>query len=676
MRRLTYCLLLITLCTGVRAQMLFTHERQLPGAEQLVVQDDLYPFYHGVASGDPLEDRVIIWTRITPDSLNGAAVTVDWIVATDPKLTTVVGQGTLTTDASRDYTVKVDVTGLQGGTTYYYGFTALERNSLTGRTKTTPGGTTEHLRFGVVSCSNFQSGYFNAYGRLAERNDLDAVVHLGDYIYEYANFAVGVGNPAVWDDRVMEPAGEVIDLFDYRARFSTYHLDMDLMALHQQHPMIAVWDDHEFANNSYTGGATNHQEGEGPWEDRKAASKQAYFEWMPIRDTPQETVYRSLSYGTLADLIMLDTRIVGRDEQAPLTSDPDLYSPDRTMLGTTQKAWFKDRLSASTAKWKLIGNQVIFSEFNIGWAGALIGESFERAESTFLDIWDGYPRERTELIDFIKAEEIGNVVILTGDFHTSMAYEVTDAPVALSFREEDDLGTVPIYAPTPYDPATGAGAVAVEFVSPSIASANFDETTSLPIALALQGQLNTPIRPRADLNLGNPNPHMKYVDLTSHGYYILDVLEDRVQADYFYTPVLERSLSETFGQGLSSPAGGHHLTIQAAPASGKTVQDAPAPADPPGLISAVSAPSDLTVLALSPNPTAGRLNLQYAVKQAGEVRISVIDAGGREVQELQRGRQPVGLYSLRADLRELAAGAYLLRVSSIGGVTVQQFIKR
>ena len=670
-------LLAVFLCTCGRAQTLFTHERQLPGAEHLVVNEELYPFYHGVASGDPLEDRVVIWTRVTPDSLDGKAVEVDWKMATDPELKNVVRRGTSTTNGSRDYTVKVDVDGLQAGTTYYYGFTALERNSLTGRTKTTPTGDVDHLRFGVVSCSNFQSGYFNGYGRLAERNDLDAVVHLGDYIYEYGNFTVNVGNPLVWEERLVEPDGEIVSLFDYRARYGTYHLDEDLRQLHQQHPMIAVWDDHEFANNSYTGGATNHQEdGEGDWEDRKAAAEQAYFEWMPIRDTRDETVYRSLSYGSLADLIMLDTRIVGRDKQAPLTSDPELYSPDRTILGAPQKAWFLDRLKNSQAKWKLIGNQVIFSEFNIGWAGPLVGESFERTESTFLDIWDGYPLERTEIVDFIKQEEIDNVVILTGDFHTSMAYEVADPPVTLSFREEAGQDSVAVYTPNDYDPATGAGAVAVEFASPSVASANFDETTSPGVAGLLQTLINNPLPATNGQERGNPNPHMKYVNLVDHGYYILDVLEDRVQADYYYTPVLERTSTERFDLGLSSPAGGHHLTTQSTPAAGKATQDAPAPADPPGLTSAVRGePSDVRVLAVSPNPTGGQLNVQYAVKQAGMMHIGLLDAAGRELRVFYRGRQPAGLYTLRAELGDLAAGTYLLRVVSPGGVSVQRVIK-
>ena len=219
--------------------------------------------------------------------------------------------------------------------------------------------------------------------------------------------------------------------------------------------------------------------------------------------------------------------------------------------------------------------------------------------------------------------------------------------------------------------------MAVEFASPSIASANFDETTSLPVALTLQGQLNQPINPRAGLTLGNPNPHMKYVDLVNHGYYILDVLEDRVQADYFYGPVLERTTTETFDRGLSSAVGAHHLVPQEVPAAGKGTQDAPAPADPPGApVSTLTRPRNVTVLALTPNPSSGPVNLQYAVRQGGAVRISLLDANGRWVRDLYRGSQSVGVYSLSAEVGELAAGAYLLRVASSGGVSVRRFVRR
>ncbi len=664
-------LLVLLLCTGVRAQTMYTHGRQLPGAENLVVDAGLSPFYHGVASGDPLEDRVIIWTRVTPDTLNDGAVEGSWTMATDPQLRQVVREGRFTTDASRDYTVKVDVDGLAAGTTYYYGFTVLDRNSLTGRTKTTPTGEqSDHLRFGVVSCSNFQAGYFNAYARLAERNDLDAVVHLGDYIYEYANFVYG--NAEVWNDRLVEPDREIVSLEDYRGRYSTYHLDPDLRYLHQQHGIIAVWDDHESANDSYEGGASNHQEdGEGSWEARKDRSRQAYFEWMPIRDTGNRSIYRKLSYGNLADLIMLDTRLEGRDRQIPEVTDPALQAEDRTMLGATQKAWLLDQLANSTATYKLVGNQVMFSEFNVGWSGALVGLPFETVESGFLDIWDGYPAERRQLTTFMREEGLEDVVLLTGDFHTSFAFEVADPPVEQVFREVEGLGRVPVYAPTDYDPATGAGAVAVEFATPSISAANFDETASPVIAQLLERQLTRDLIPNDTLNLGTPNPHMKYANLTEHGYYVLDVREEGVQADYFYGPILEPTTQERFAAGFTKAAGSNHLVPASAPAAGKEQQDIPAPADPPGEASGLADPDAVIVLSLSPNPATETVSIHYVLRRSGQVRIELLDTGGRLLRELSRQAQAAGTYTLSTPVADLPKAAYFIRIATPGGVSLQ-----
>ncbi|MCP9237355.1 alkaline phosphatase D family protein [Lewinella sp. JB7] len=677
MRLPVYVGLLLGILLGSRApaQTIYTHDRQLGGAAVEGVDEALYPFYHGVASGDPLADRVIIWTRVTPDSLGNQPLEVAWTMATDPQLEQVVREGTVTTDADLDYTVKVDVDGLAAGTTYYYGFRALGRPSLTGRTKTTPtGSTSDHLRFGVVSCSNYQAGYFNAYARLAERNDLDAVIHLGDYIYEYANFVYG--NAEVWDDRTVAPDREIVSLFDYRTRYGTYRLDPDLRRLHQQHPIIAVWDDHESANDSYAGGASNHQSGsEGSWEDRKDRSRRAYFEWMPIRDTGNRSIYRKISYGDIADLVMLDTRLEGRDRQLDDVTDPALYAEDRTMLGAAQKAWLLDQLRTSTARWKLIGNQVIFSEFNVGWSGALVGQPYEFVESGFLDIWDGYPAERTQITQFIENEPIENVVLLTGDFHVSLAFEVADPPVALSFREVDGQ-RVPVYGATDYDPATGSGAVAVEFATPSISAANFDENVSLPIALALQARVNQPL-PRVDtLEPGNPNPHLKYADLTQHGYYVLDVRPTGVQADYFYGPILQPSNEESFAAGYFSDSGTHRLQSAVAPAAAKSRSDAPAPADPPGTTTAVTDPDEVTVLSLSPNPVGAEAQLQYALRRSGRVEITLLDAAGRKLRTLRQLDQIAGVYGLAVRLHEYPAGTYYVRIRSAGGSSVQPLIKR
>ena len=645
-----------------------------PGASPL--QERLKPFYHGVASGDPLADRVIIWTRVTPETLDGAPIEVSWAVATDPALLNTVRSGTFTTSESRDYTVKVDVTGLAAGTTYYYGFRTDAGRSLTGRTKTTPtNSSVDHLRFGVVSCSNYPAGYFNAYGHLAVRNDLDAVLHLGDYIYEFGN-----GNDAdpLLPDRIMDGTLEAVELFEYRSRYGTYRLDSQLMHVHQQHPFIAVWDDHEYANNSYADGAQGHQpNNEGAWAARKAAAKQAYFEWMPIRDPDGTGIYRSVSYGNLVDLIMLDTRIEAREMQINEINDQRLYAADRTLLGAPQEQWLKQRMTGSSARWKLIGQQVMFSPFNIGWAGPAVGRSYSRMESMFLDIWDGYPAEREELIEFLREEDIDNTVILTGSFHSSVAYEVVDTPALISFTSVQGFDSIPRYAPAPgYDPATGAGAVAVEFITPSITSANFDETVGEGPARQLDEQINQPIRPLPNLDLGNPNPHMKYVDLLNHGYYLLDVTPDRVQADYYYSDILREGDPERFDAAVISDAGTHRLRTGTTESAGKARQDTPAPADPPGGSTPVTDPEVPQVLILSPNPVVSEVRFQYALPRPAVVHVELYDATGRRVRVLFSGRQTAGIYTLVKDLTEVPSGSYFLRLRSEEGSSAHPLIKR
>ena len=257
-------------------------------ATRLDINQVYAPFYHGVASGDPLQDRVIIWTRVTPDTSTTGNIQVDWKIALDTNFTQVINSGTTYTNDSVDYTVKVDVTGLQPGTWYYYEFNALGKNSLIGRTKTTPVGDVDSVRFAIVSGSHFEHGYYNAYEMITERNDIDAVLHLGDYIYEYA-----AGGGYTTDTvRKHEPENEILTLGDYRIRYSQYHLDPQLRGLHQQYPWITVWDDHETANNSWTGGAENHDSlTEGSWAAREAAGTRAYFEWMPIRHSDPNDIH-------------------------------------------------------------------------------------------------------------------------------------------------------------------------------------------------------------------------------------------------------------------------------------------------------------------------------------------------------------------------------------------------
>ena len=625
------------------------------------------PFFHGVASGDPLSDRVIIWTRVTPEEMNEGSIDVEWRVATDPALANIVQSGTFTTDATRDYTVKVDVSGLAAGTTYYYGFTALSQNSLTGRTRTTPAADQSgHLKFGVVSCSNYQGGYFNGYGRLAERNDLDAVIHLGDYIYENGNFSYG--DSTIWDDRLVEPGTEIVSLAEYRTRYSTYRLDTNLIRVHQQHPFITVWDDHETANDAYRDGAQNHQEEtEGEWEVRKANGKQAYFEWLPIRDNEDQRVYRSISYGNLMDLIMLDTRLEGREIQINNVLDSALLSEERTILGQEQKAWLKDQLVNSSARWKVIGQQVIFSEINLGWSAlALPGDlDYFALESLFLDIWDGYPAERAEILSFIDTNNIDNVVVLTGDFHTTFAFDVAPQPTSVSFQEIPGVGTLPIYSSTDYDPESGAASLAVEFACPSVTSANFDENIGALAAFALQVQVNTPLMaPGTDISLGNPNPHLKYTDFVQHGYYILDLKADSAQADYFFTPINEVTDTQVPGESWYTQDGSNHLVKAAAVAAPKEQQDEPAPAQPPLLdnVDGTLDTRDFAILGVYPNPFNQQNVLHYSLSKAAPLRIDLYNQAGTMVRQLVRENMPAGIYSVQMDAEGLSSGAYFYRI--------------
>ena len=351
-------------------------------------------FLHGVASGDPLSDRVILWTRVSPKVLTGS-VPVTWSVAKDPKLTQIVGRGQTETGASRDFTVKIDAPGLEPGTAYYYRFEALGSQSPLGRTRTLPATSVDRVRLGVASCANLPFGYFNAYASLARRNDLDAVLHLGDYFYEYENGKYGDGTKL---SRLPAPDKEIVALADYRERHAQYKSDPDLQAVHRQHPFITVWDDHELANDTWAGGAQNHTANEGDWIARKAAAVRAYFEWMPIRQDAQTRlprIYRTFSFGNLADLIMLDTRVVGRDLQVEREDVKGLEQPTRSILGSAQEAWLAEELVESTragTAWQVLGQQVMFAPQR------RLGQPAGNGDS-----WDGYRACRSRVFDLWSA---------------------------------------------------------------------------------------------------------------------------------------------------------------------------------------------------------------------------------------------------------------------------------
>ena len=616
----------------------------------------LAPFFHGVASGDPLEDRVIIWTRVTP-SIIGAEVDVEWMMAEDPEINDIVASGTMSTSPERDYTVKVDVTGLEAGKTYYYVFKYDDKYSLVGKTKTVPRGDVSHLRFAVVSCSNFQAGYFNAYQRISERNDLDAIIHLGDYIYEYRDRQVGDNN--LFDERPILPAEELISLDQYRIRYSTYRLDQQLVNMHQQHPIIAVWDDHEAANNAYADGAGNHDSSEGPWEARLQNIKQAYFEWMPIRDQADNRVYRKISYGDLMDLIMIDTRLEGRDVQISDIESPALNSATRSILGGEQRQWLFTQLVSSDAKWKVLGNQVIFAEFNIGFAADFgFGESYESVESSFTDTWDGYPAERERVLDLIADNSIENVAFLTGDSHVSFAFDLSKRPSAYPAFAGFDNG------PVDYDEVTQEGSLAVEFATPSISSHNFDENVNPILAAGLEVQINRPVA----TNGINPNPHMRYVDLDRHGYFILDVKEERLQADYFYSNITQLSSTESFGTAQFTRDGENKLTENTSASPGKATQDTPAPPGQFRNSSTTVLKNNFEVLGVHPTPANNQVSVQIALEKALELEIAIYNVQRKLVRRIPVRKVDAGLYTQEIDTSDLSSGNYKLIFRSKSGV--------
>ena len=509
-------------------------------------------FLHGVASGDPLADRVILWTRVTPDA--DGPVNVRYRVATDPAMTQVLIDERVVTDAGRDYTVKVDPVGLSPGTTYYYRFSAGGAESPIGRTRTLPVGSVAHLRFAFTSCSNYPEGYFAAYRHMAARSDLDAVFHLGDYIYEYGSS----GNPELADDRSAQPASEIVTLSDYRIRHAQYKTDPDLQEVHRQHPMICVWDDHESTNNSWQDGAQNHTEGdEGIWSERKTHSIQAYFEWLPIRlvdpGDPQR-IWRQFVFGDLVDLMMLDTRLYGRDEQLPLAlGGPAVNDPNRQLLGERQQAWLGSRLIESTATWKLLGQQVMFGQLRlltlpqVELLGTrLTGELL----AINADQWDGYPAARQRVFDALDAGQVENLVVLTGDIHSSWGIDLFRDPGAVANLLAGLTGD-------PLDPPRIKGQ-GVEFVTPSVTSSGFPSGTT--------GLVRSLFR--------ITDPHIRYFDGERHGYVLLDITPEQCQGEWWYVDnILEPGSGESFATARFTRTGESRLRSADGPSAPKP--DAP-----------------------------------------------------------------------------------------------------
>ncbi|MGL1335053.1 twin-arginine translocation signal domain-containing protein [Vibrio parahaemolyticus] len=500
-------------------------------------------FVHGVASGDPTQTQVIIWTRVTTAA---SYVDVSWQVASDMEFLNVVQSGVFTTDTGRDFTVKVDVQNLNANSQYYYRFIVGEMMSEVGQTQTLPEDGVEKASMAVVSCANYPAGYFHVYREILnqhEQSPFDVVLHLGDYIYEY-----GTGGYASEDAAALgrEPSkgAECITLDDYRKRYAQYRQDADLQALHAKLPMIAVWDDHELANDTWKNGAENHQDDEGRFIDRRAAAAAAWTEWLPVRENTFSNmlIYRQFSFGNLVNLMMLDTRLVGRDK--PLDyfslSAPTMEaigglvaqsrSADRELLGTEQLAWLMNEFNTHDAKWNVLGQQVLMSRMelpssvmtamfqlftsteekkteallavNTAITGYLADPSADPISLPYnLDAWDGYYVEREKVYQLAKASS-GNFVCLAGDTHNAWASELKDV-------SNNPIG--------------------VEFATSSVSSPGLEEYLALdPVAIA-----------QMEYTLPHLVSELKWADIKQRGFMRVTFTADAAQSTWYLVSTIK-----------------------------------------------------------------------------------------------------------------------------------------
>ncbi|MDG2787014.1 alkaline phosphatase D family protein [Vibrio parahaemolyticus] len=500
-------------------------------------------FEHGVASGDPTQTQVIIWTRVTTTA---SYVDVSWQVASDMEFSNVVQSGVFTTDTGRDFTVKVDVQNLNANSQYYYRFIVGEMMSEVGQTQTLPEDGVEKASMAVVSCANYPAGYFHVYREILnqhEQSPFDVVLHLGDYIYEY-----GTGGYASEDAAALgrEPSkgAECITLDDYRKRYAQYRQDADLQALHAKLPMIAVWDDHELANDTWKNGAENHQDDEGRFIDRRAAAAAAWTEWLPVRENTFSNmlIYRQFSFGNLVNLMMLDTRLVGRDK--PLDyfslSAPTMEaigglvaqsrSADRELLGTEQLAWLMKEFNTHDAKWNVLGQQVLMSRMelpssvmtamfqlftsteekkteallavNTAITGYLADPSADPISLPYnLDAWDGYYVEREKVYQLAKASS-GNFVCLAGDTHNAWASELKDV-------SNNPIG--------------------VEFATSSVSSPGLEEYLALdPVAIA-----------QMEYTLPHLVSELQWADIKQRGFMRVTFTADAAQSTWYLVSTIK-----------------------------------------------------------------------------------------------------------------------------------------
>jgi alkaline phosphatase D len=454
------------------------------------------PFRLGVASGDPSPGGVVLWTRLAPDPLDPdpatpggmtpEAVPVRWEIAEDELFRTIVQQGDTVARPELAHSVHVEVSGLRPGHDYFYRFRAVGEISPVGRTRTAPNQTVRTVKFGFVSCQMYEHGFFTAYRHLADE-DLDVILHLGDYIYEYRP---GV-YPAPGGDARSHGLPTAMNLTSYRLRHAVYRTDPDLQAAHAAAPWIVTWDDHDVADNYL-----DPRGDPAAFLRRRAAAYQAYYEHMPLRGSSaprgrEMRVFRRLGYGDLLDLHVLDTRQYRNRPAVPggtMLASPERDDPRRSILGDAQERWLTDGLSTSRARWQIIAQQVFFSQ-----------REFAPGDMFQMDSWDGYPAARTRLLKTIAERRIRNPVVLTGDVHSNWAAELK-----ADFNDPDSatLGT--------------------ELVGTSISSGGDGSDCHKDTGTILED-----------------NPHLKFFD-NHRGYVRCTVTPENLQADFRVVPYVHR----------------------------------------------------------------------------------------------------------------------------------------
>jgi alkaline phosphatase D len=476
-------------------------------------------FTHAVASGEPGPDSLLLWTRYVPSSA-ADAVRLDVEVAAEPGFARIVAGGSVRTGPYRDWTAKLTVDGLRPGTTYWYRFIGPDgSHSPVGRTKTLPEGHVDRFGLAVFSCSNLPLGWFNAYGHAAARDDLDLWMHVGDYVYEYGNAAY---HETLAPGRISDPDREIIALADYRLRYACYRADPDLQKLHQMAPMIGMWDDHESANDSWEGGAQNHQPtSEGDWNLRRAAAIQAYREWMPVSDQ----AWQDYPIGTLATLYRTESRLLARTRQADIgaayrAGNPDAAlsafrdevwrDPSATMLGSQQESWLAHALQANARKtaWQMVGmgtilGRTIMPADAVDWLKP--GTSAKSAQSyrdairaarlglpMWMDRWDGYPAARERLLQAAQRAD-ADLVMLSGDSHNAWAYALSQ----------------------------GGKPVGVEFAGHSVTSGGIEGSMGADPRLVAQGFIAA-------------NPELTWADTSRRGYMMMTVTPQSVAGEWLF----------------------------------------------------------------------------------------------------------------------------------------------